>query len=440
MFDRRHNQKRCLTGGAVRRTVSQRSTLSAVVTPGAPVRLHALNRMKAQVRPGPGAALGAVLAAALALQSAAAQVVSVSTPQQLLAALAAVAAPGAPRDTVVELATDIALTQADAANYSLPFVIPANHSLTLRGGERRPRPAAAAAARPGCRSHQALPAPAADGALPSLQLGEIEGLLYFKPGSSLRLGNLNISGAWWVPSSESCLLLSSAKCAACAGNADPQIGDWPDAGSSPNVIQSMPLWPTLWADPGFSVSSVQPAAAVGSARLLSTAICCATMQQSFDNGTWILHPTRLCTPDIVAAQLDGLRRLAVSSGSNASDIVANGTGGVFVDWAAPVPVLSLQTKVSIGTIEQSAKNITISCSLPSSNVSVGTPKQLLGALAAAAAPGAPSDTVVELATDIALTQADAAKYSLPFVIPANHSLTLRGGERPAALPRMDRFV
>ena len=155
----------------------------------------------AQSRPGPWAAGICVWALVGLAWCAVAQAVSVSTPQQLLAALAAVAAPGAPRDTVVELATDIALTQADAAKYSLPFVIPANHSLTLRGGERRPRPAAAAAARPGCRSHQALAAPrapraASDEDQTSIDFGQIPELLLFSSGSRLFASNLNISGAW----------------------------------------------------------------------------------------------------------------------------------------------------------------------------------------------------------------------------------------------------
>jgi hypothetical protein len=38
-----------------------------------------------------------------------------------------------------------------------------------------------------------------------------------------------------------------------AGEADPQLGAWPDITGSPNVIQTLPLWPTTWADPGYTV-------------------------------------------------------------------------------------------------------------------------------------------------------------------------------------------
>lgn len=62
-------------------------------------------------------------------------VVPVSTPEQLLAALAAATGPGAARNTVLELQQDVALTQAAGAKYTLPFVIASNRTLTLRGGE-----------------------------------------------------------------------------------------------------------------------------------------------------------------------------------------------------------------------------------------------------------------------------------------------------------------
>lgn len=88
----------------------------------------------AQVRPGPGALL---LVSLLLLGSGhAVLVVPVSTPEQLLDALVAATAPGAPSDSVLELQEDVALTQAAAANYTLPFIIPSNHTLTIRAGER----------------------------------------------------------------------------------------------------------------------------------------------------------------------------------------------------------------------------------------------------------------------------------------------------------------
>ena len=69
--------------------------------------------------------------------------------------------------------------------------------------------------------------------------------------------------------------------------------------------------------------------------------------QSLINDSYItLHPTDLCTPEIGAVQFDGLKQLAISSASNATDIYTNGTVGHFADWAAPVPVLSKTTKVS----------------------------------------------------------------------------------------------
>lgn len=61
-------------------------------------------------------------------------------------------------------------------------------------------------------------------------------------------------------------------------------------------------------------------------------------------------------------------------------------------------------------------------------VPVSTAEEFLAALASAASPDAPSDTVVELQTDVALgAEAAEASYTLPFVIPGNRTLTFEGG-------------
>lgn len=80
------------------------------------------------------------------------------------------------------------------------------------------------------------------------------------------------------------------------------------------------------------------------ARLLAIPPACP--QSEIHDSYVTLHPTDLCNADIGAAQFDGLRQLAESSGSNATDLYTNGTVGYFVDWAAPVPVLSRTTKVA----------------------------------------------------------------------------------------------
>lgn len=67
-------------------------------------------------------------------------VVSVSTPEQLLEAMASAVGPGAAENTVVELQQSVVLTQAAAAGYSLPFIIESNHTLTLRPGELKAGP------------------------------------------------------------------------------------------------------------------------------------------------------------------------------------------------------------------------------------------------------------------------------------------------------------
>ncbi len=42
-----------------------------------------------------------------------------------------------------------------------------------------------------------------------------------------------------------------------AGAADPQLGSWPEGVESPTVIQTMPLWPSVWADAAFTVSRAE---------------------------------------------------------------------------------------------------------------------------------------------------------------------------------------
>jgi hypothetical protein len=59
-----------------------------------------------------------------------------------------------------------------------------------------------------------------------------------------------------------------------------------------------------------------------------------------------LHPTPLCDPQIGASQFAGLQQLAEDAGSNATELYTNGTVGYFVDWSAPIPVLSPVTKVA----------------------------------------------------------------------------------------------
>lgn len=76
------------------------------------------------------------------------------------------------------------------------------------------------------------------------------------------------------------------------------------------------------------------------------------LQLAADNSKYTLHPTTLCTPEVVAAQLQAFADLAKSSGSNATELYTNGTFGFFVDWAAPVPVLSPDTKVASESVQQ----------------------------------------------------------------------------------------
>jgi hypothetical protein len=88
--------------------------------------------------------------------SASGGIIPVGTPQQLLAALSAAASPDVPTSTVIQLQQDIGLTAAAAANYSLPFVISGNHTVTLQGGGR----AAASSCRCACSQKSRTSPPA----------------------------------------------------------------------------------------------------------------------------------------------------------------------------------------------------------------------------------------------------------------------------------------
>ncbi len=88
-----------------------------------------------------------ILLCLFALAGAQATITVFSSPEQLLEALSTAASPGAASETVLELGSNVALTQEAANNYTLPFVIPSNHSITFQGGEsmigtpRHPPPA-----------------------------------------------------------------------------------------------------------------------------------------------------------------------------------------------------------------------------------------------------------------------------------------------------------
>lgn len=211
--------------------------------------------MVAQRGAGPGAALHHVLLLSVCWLNVAAAV-SIESPEQLLVALSRAAAPGAPRVTDLELRADVVLSPGAVANYTLPFVVPANHTLTLRGGgcwvqAPQPPPVASTIAGPlllqlrgpCCCKPQSLPANyswqcgigykhvvfeaarrvtaarppvLASGQPPhrncpaiacaagpefaqpvlrrKLDFGGIDGLLYFKSGSKLMLRDLHVSG------------------------------------------------------------------------------------------------------------------------------------------------------------------------------------------------------------------------------------------------------
>ncbi len=69
-------------------------------------------------------------------------------------------------------------------------------------------------------------------------------------------------------------------------------------------------------------------------------------------------------------------------------------------------------------------------------VEVGSPYEFMAALQAAVAPGAPNDTILELTSDVTLTEEAAANYSLPFHLEGGHTLTLATGEHPRLLMRV----
>ena len=73
-----------------------------------------------------------------------------------------------------------------------------------------------------------------------------------------------------------------------------------------------------------------------------------------------LHPTDLCTPEVYKLQFGALQQLAVTSGTNMTDLWTNGTVAYFDRWAAPVPVLSAATKVAGEWVQEGARRCTAS--------------------------------------------------------------------------------
>jgi hypothetical protein len=63
------------------------------------------------------------------------------------------------------------------------------------------------------------------------------------------------------------------------------------------------------------------------------------------NCNWDTHPSLVCTPEVFAAQVAGLRALA-SAADMPADVSVSGTTAFVRDWAAPMPVLSAGTKVA----------------------------------------------------------------------------------------------
>jgi hypothetical protein len=97
------------------------------------------------------------------------------------------------------------------------------------------------------------------------------------------------------------------------------VGSWPEHTKSPTVIQTMPLWPTVWADAGAKLSMV--------------------------NCYWRTLASAVCTPEMVQVQAAAFEHVAASSGHEAA-LSVNGT---FVDvqhWAGQIPVLSTETKLA----------------------------------------------------------------------------------------------
>lgn len=59
-----------------------------------------------------------------------------------------------------------------------------------------------------------------------------------------------------------------------------------------------------------------------------------------------LHPTDICYPEIGAVQYEALRQLAAAAGTNRTEIDFRGREVTLVNWSAPLPVLSRDTKVA----------------------------------------------------------------------------------------------
>lgn len=110
---------------------------------------------------------------------------------------------------------------------------------------------------------------AVEGATTRLDFGGLSDLIYFQNDTSLDLDDLNITGkngAQLLPACTGCHCTAPSPppyapkrpfaLPLSAGVADSQLGQWPTNIKSPTVAQTLPLWPTIGADPGFQASAV----------------------------------------------------------------------------------------------------------------------------------------------------------------------------------------
>ena len=131
-----------------------------------------------------------------------------------------------------------------------------------------------------------------------------------------------------------------------AGTEDPQLGKWPEGIDSPTVVQTFPGWPTFGLFPDVEVRAALVARHASLPPPLLSLCLLSPAQATVRNSSVYLHPTDICTPEIGTVQYEALRQLARASGSNKSDIDFRGQEVILVDWSAPLPVLSTQTKVA----------------------------------------------------------------------------------------------
>ncbi|KAL4452143.1 hypothetical protein ABPG75_007805 [Micractinium tetrahymenae] len=134
----------------------------------------------------------------------------VGTPEELMAALAAVAEAQGPGRNVMDVQQGVALTATVASAYELPLQIGANRTLVLRGG---------------------------NGTMQSLDFGGIPQLLYMLSDSTLVLHTLNLSG--------------SAHKGVLGANFD-AAGEFGDGVTMPCRAEAFHLFPTVNGEPGFS--------------------------------------------------------------------------------------------------------------------------------------------------------------------------------------------